>query len=73
MPKQFSLFSMHAGEAMTLLMLHVDIDTIWLVGRWWSDEMLLYIHTSAQGFTSGLTEIIFQHRNYPLISPIHGV
>ena len=36
---------------MALLMARVDTYTIRLVGRWKSDIMLRYLHTSAQGFT----------------------
>eukprot|EP00957_Ditylum_brightwellii_P114460 8726935-Ditylum_brightwellii.AAC.1 len=32
---------------MALLLGSVDTDTIWLIGRWRSDKILWYLHTSA--------------------------
>jgi hypothetical protein len=40
--------SLRASGAMALLCAHVDHDTIRLIGRWWSDEMLWYLHIQAQ-------------------------
>ena len=40
--------SLRAGGAMALLCAHVDSDTIRLIGRWRSDEMLRYLHVQAE-------------------------
>ena len=56
---------------MALQMARVDTYTIRLVGRWWSDAMLCYLHIAAQGFTSGLAVHMVQHRDYALIPPAH--
>ena len=63
---------MQADGAMALLMARVDTDTIHLVGRWRSDIMLRYFHTTAQTFTEGLTASMVQHGDYALIPPAHG-
>ena len=52
---------MRASDAMALLMARVDTDTIRLVGRWCSDAMLHYLHTTAHTFTEGLAAHIAQH------------
>ena len=60
---------MRAGGTMALLMAHVDTYTIRLVGRWRSDAMLRYVHTTAQTFTEGLAARMVQHGDYALIPP----
>ena len=57
---------------MALLMARVDTDTIRLVGRWRSDVMLRYLHTTAKSFTEGLASRMVQHRDYALVPPAHG-
>ena len=57
---------------MALFMERVDTDTIRLVGRWRSNVMLRYIHTTAQTFTEGLASSMVQHRDFALIPPAHG-
>ena len=61
-----------AVRSMTLIMERINTDTIRLVGRWRSDEMLRYLHTTAQTFTEGLAERMVQHGDYALISPTRG-
>ena len=46
-PEDASTRSMRAGGAMALLVASVGTDTIRLVGRWRSDVMLRYLHTTA--------------------------
>ena len=53
-------------------MARVDLDTIRLVGSWWGDTMLPYLHTTANIFTEGLSENMFQHCAYVLIIPSHA-
>ena len=63
---------MRAGGAMSLLMAHVDTDTIRFVGRWRSNVMLRYLHTTEKAFTEGLESRMVQHGDYMLIPPAHG-
>ena len=54
---------------MALLVARVDLDTIRLVGRWWSYTILCYLHTTAKSFTEGLSSKMFKHGAYTLIPP----
>ena len=71
-PEDVSAQSMRAGGAMALLMAPVDTDTIRLVGRWHSDVILRYLHTTVKTFTEGLALRMVQHGDYALIPPAHG-
>ena len=57
---------------MALLMAPVDLDTIRLVGRWRSNAMLRYLHTTAKTLTERLASRMIQHRDYALILTAHG-
>jgi hypothetical protein len=46
--KEVSAHSLRAAGTMALLCVHVDSDTIRLLGRWRSDEMLRYLTVQAQ-------------------------
>ena len=70
-PEDVIARSMRAGGAMALLMARVNTDTIRLMGRWLSDVMLLYLHTTAHMFTEGLASRMVQHGDYALIPPAH--
>ena len=63
--------SMRAIGSMVLLISHVDTDTIRLVGRWRSDAMLWYVHTTAHNFTSGLVVCMVQNGDYTIITPAY--
>ena len=63
---------MQSSGAMALLMARVNTDMIRLVGRWRSNAMLLYLHTTAQTFTEGIASHMVQHGDYALIPPDHG-
>ena len=67
-----STHSLCTGGVMDLLMAWVDPYTIRLVGRWWSDTMLRYLHTTAKSFTEGLWAKMFKHGAYALIPPAHA-
>ena len=67
-----SACSLRAGGGMDLLMEWVDPDTILLVGRWQSDNMLCYLHTTAKSFTVGLSANMFEHGAYALITRAHA-
>ena len=57
---------------MYVLMARIDIDTIHLMGRWRSDEMLRYVHKTLEMFTEGLTARMVQHGDYALIPLAQG-
>ena len=56
---------------MAPLIARVNTDTIRLMGRWSSNTMLRYLHTTAYTFTSGLAVRTVQHGDYALIPPAH--
>ena len=64
---EFSARSLRVGGGMDLFMARLDPDTIHLVGRWRSDTMLRYLHTTANSFTEGLSAKFFEHDAYVLI------
>ena len=70
--EDISARSLQAGGAMDLLMARVDPYIIRLVGRWRSDTMLRYLHTTANSFTEGISEEMFKHGAYMLIPPAHA-
>eukprot|EP00957_Ditylum_brightwellii_P115456 8806215-Ditylum_brightwellii.AAC.1 len=47
-PTEISARALRAGGAMALLLGNIDSDTIRLIGRWHSNEMLRYLHTTAR-------------------------
>ena len=71
-PEDISARLMRAGGAMALIMARVDTTTIRLVGRWCSDVMLRYLHTTVKTFVEGLASRMVQHGDYALIPPAHG-
>ena len=71
-PDDVSARSMQAGAAVAPLVAHGNTYTIHLVGRWRSNAMLRYLHTTAQTFTEGLVVRMVQHGDYALIPPAHG-
>ena len=50
-----------------------DPETIWIIGRWRSDTMLRYLHTTYKSFTDGLVVRMFQYDDYALIPPVHAI
>ena len=64
--------SIHAGGAMALIIVQVYPYTIRLVGRWRSDKILHYLHKTAKSFTEGLSDKMFEHGAYAIISPAHA-
>ena len=68
----FSARSLQSGGVTELLTDRVEPDTIRLVGRWRSNTMLRYLHTTSKSFMDGLTFRMFQYDNYTLIPPEHA-
>ena len=71
-PEDVSAQSMRAGGAMALLMVRVNTDTIRLVGRWRSDVMLYFLHTTVKTFLEGLASRMVKYGDYALIPLAHG-
>ena len=63
------MHSLRAGGGVALLMARVDPYTICLVGRWQSNTIILYLHTTENSFTKGLSANMFEHGAYALILP----
>jgi hypothetical protein len=59
--------SLRASGAMALLCAHVDHDTIRLIGRWRSDEMLWYLHAQAQPVMHDFARRMVQGGSYTFI------
>ena len=64
--------SMHAWGSMALILAKVYTETIRLVGRWRSNEMMLYLHTSTNTFIEGMVARMVQNRYYALNTPANG-
>jgi hypothetical protein len=71
-PSDISARSLRASGAMALLCAHVDHDTIRLVGRWRSDEMLRYLHVQAQPVMHDFSRRMVTGGHYSLI-PNHNL
>ena len=67
-----SAHSLHEEGDIAILMARVEPDTIRLVGRWRSDTILYYIHTTAKSFTRGLSANMLKHGACALILPAHS-
>jgi hypothetical protein len=64
---EISARSLRAAGAMALLCAHVDHDTIRLIGRWRSDEMLRYLHAQAQPVMHDFSRRMVRGGNYTFI------
>lgn len=58
--------SLRAAGAMALLCAHVDGDTIRLLGRWQSDEMLCYLHLQAEPVMRRFSQRMLTHGSFTL-------
>jgi hypothetical protein len=65
--KDVSARSLRAAGAMALLSAHVDTDTIQLLGRWRSDEMLKYLTVQAQPIMRDFSSRMLQGGRYTLL------
>ena len=68
-PADISARNLRASGAMALLLGNVDSNTIKLLGRWRSDEMMKYLHTSAMQLTRNHATTMFKAANYTLLAP----
>jgi hypothetical protein len=64
---EVSARSLRASGAMALLCAHVDSDTIRLLGRWRSDEMLRYLTVQAQPIMRDFSARMLQGGQYTLL------
>jgi hypothetical protein len=55
---------MRAGGAMVLLLSNVDTDKIKLLGRWRSDAMMRYLHTTARPLVQGFAANMVSNGDY---------
>ncbi len=65
-PEHISIRSLRSSGAMSLLCARVDTDTIRLLGRWRSDEMLRYLHVQAFPLVAPLASQMLQHGHFTL-------
>jgi hypothetical protein len=70
-PAEISVRFLRSSGAMSLLCAKVDTDTIRLLGRWHSDEMLRYLHVQTFPLVAPLASQMLQHGSFTLI-PNHG-
>jgi hypothetical protein len=59
--------ALRAASAMALLSAHADTDTIQLLGRWRSDEMLKYLTVQAQPIMRDFSSGMLQGGRYTLL------
>jgi hypothetical protein len=60
-PQEITARSLRAGGAMAMLCARVDTDTIRLIGRWRSDEMIRYLHLQALPHTRAIAQDMVRH------------
>ena len=68
-PRDISALSLRASEAMALLLGNVDKNTIKMVGRWRSDEMMRYLHISARQLIHKHAATMYENSDYTLMAP----
>ena len=64
--------SLRASGAMALLLGGVDANTIKMLGRLRSDEMMRYLHTSARQLVHKHASTMFTSADYTLMAPVNG-
>jgi hypothetical protein len=70
-PVDISFRSLRSSGAMSLLCAKVDTDTIRLLGRWRSDEMLRYLHVQTFPLVAPLASQMLQHGHFTLMPNHH--
>ena len=68
-PADISAHSLRASGAMALFLGRVDSNTIKLLRRWQSDEMMKYLDASAQQLTQQHAATMFRAVDYTLLAP----
>ena len=72
-PADVSSRSLRASGATALLCANVDSDTIRLVGRWRSDEMLRYLHVQAEPVMRGFARRMVSNGDFGALHPGPGI
>jgi hypothetical protein len=67
LPSDISARSLRAGGAMALFCAKIDTDTIRLLGRWRSDEMMRYLHLQAQPIMRDFARLMLAGGSYSFI------
>jgi hypothetical protein len=70
-PSDISVRSLRASGVMALLCARVDTDTIRLLGRWRSDEMLRYLHVQFYPIVAPLASRMLHQVHFSLIPNHH--
>ena len=68
-PADISARSLRARGAMAIFLGRVDSNTIKLLRRWQSDEMMKYLDASAQQLTQQHAATMFRAVDYTLLAP----
>jgi hypothetical protein len=66
---EITVRSLCASGAMALLLGGIDTNVIKLMGRWRSDEMMRYLHVTAQALTHNHAHTMLAGGNYDLLAP----
>jgi hypothetical protein len=66
-PLEISARSLRAGGTMALLHGKVDLSNIRMMGRWYSDAMMRYLHVQAQPILGKYAARMFNEGNYSFL------
>ena len=56
--------SLRAGAAMAMFLAGVPVETIQLIGRWWSQTFMQYIRIQVQQMTRGVADVVTTNPNF---------
>ena len=56
--------SLRAGAAMAMFLAGVPVETIQLIGRWWSQTFMQYIRIQVQQMTRGVADVMTTNPNF---------
>jgi hypothetical protein len=59
---EISACSLWVGGAMTILLGWIAMDSIWMMGHWYSDDVMRYLHIQAQPIISNYTFRMYNQR-----------
>ena len=66
-PADISACSLWSSSAMAMLCTELDTDKIQVLGHWWSDEMLWYLHMQAYPLVSTFAAAMLLHGTFHFI------
>ena len=70
--KDVSTSSLRSKGAIALLCASVDSNTINLIGRWYSNEMLQYLHVQVDPLMGNFSKLVLTHGNYSFLPQRRG-